>query len=218
MWLEGTRQEELSVWSAAWNGDGWGDPELVSPPGPGAQLAPSVAVLGDGSWLLVWAAVDGEDDEILWSRRGDTGWTIPARIHQDNTVPDITPVVAPIRGGALAAWSFLDGRHFRLRTARFDGAAWEVSEPFGFDGSLGPRFVRRAGRPSLLYRTTSPGGWAVTGYDQDGRAANRAFLPQRDGRPPILDLRNPEGVVLILPEMPPETPPVESWLPWEPAR
>ena len=93
-WLEGSDASALGVRAAGWNGAGFSAAEWVAPPIDGSQLALSGAVLADGSWLLVWSAFDGGDDEILWSRRDGTTWTAPARLHADNRVPDITPVVA----------------------------------------------------------------------------------------------------------------------------
>jgi hypothetical protein len=105
-WVEGDSQADFEVRAAVWDGANFGPAEVVSPVGPGAQLALEGAVLDDGSWLLVWAAVDGEDDEILWSVRRQEEWSAPARVHQDNSVPDITPALVAIDGGALAAWSY----------------------------------------------------------------------------------------------------------------
>ena len=217
VWLEGLREHELSVWAARWDGRSWGAPELVSPPGPGAQLAPSVAVLDDDSWLLVWAAVDGEDDEIMWSRRGATGWTSPARLHPDNSVPDITPAVTPIRGGAMVVWSCVDDRHFRLRSARFDGAGWSAaSPPFGVLGSHRPLFLHRDHQPVLLYRTSWPAGWSVVDHDLDGRVRRQTFLERSSAEQPLVDVRGEREVLFLHPSRAPQAAPTEMRVPWEP--
>jgi hypothetical protein len=199
-WLEGDRQEELSVRAARWTGDGWLDSEVVSPRGPGAQLALDGAVLADGSWLLVWAAVDGRDDEILWSLRRDGRWSAPLGVLEDNEVPDITPALAPLPdGGALAVWSHLDGRHYRLRSARFDGTSWSGSAPFGRQGSTRPGFVTRGDRSYLLYSTVVPDTWSLLEYDRSGAAQRSATIVTELRARPLFDPGDPEVARLVWP-------------------
>lgn len=216
VWLEGQRQENLVVLAARWDGGAWGDPEVVSPPGPGAQLALSAAVLDGGAWLVVWAAVDGEDDEILWSFSPGESWSAPTRIHENNTVPDITPAVAPLAGGgAIVVWSALDDRHYRLRSSRFDGARWELDAPFGADGSTRPGFVFHGLERYLLYRSVVPDTWSLLELDGDGIARRRADALTPVGRRPVLDLRDPGAVFLHWPGLAsgPRAPAVP--IPWQ---
>ena len=219
VWLEGRVQSESTVWAARWAGSAWGAPELVSPVAAGAQLAPSVTVLADASWLLVWSAVDGHDDEIVWSRRGagQAGkWSPPAPVHPGNEVPDITPAVTAVEGGAVAVWSFLDRLDFRLISARFDGSEWTLGEPFGHKGSHRARFFAREGRPALLYRTSVPAGWMVVDHDAAGHEVRRAFVPRSHAGQPMLDLRAPEAVRLVLPAPGEPVPTTEIRGAWEP--
>ncbi len=108
-WLEGDTASSLSVRAAAWDGDAWQDVETVSAPGPGSQTGLTGTVLADGSWLLAWSAVDGEDDEIVWSRRAGDRWTPVRPVSENNHVPDVTPVLTAAGTGALLAWSRYDG-------------------------------------------------------------------------------------------------------------
>jgi hypothetical protein len=217
-WIEGDSQPRTSVVVADWDGQEWSDPEVVSPVTGFAQLAVSAAVLDDGSWLLLWAAVDGHDDEIFWSRRLDGSWSAPQRVHEDNAMPDIRPAVAAVEGGAVAAWSWLDGSDYRMRLARFDGSDWILSAPFGEKGSLEPGFQRDANGLRLLYGAVRPAQWEVVEIDRLGQALRRAVLPAtRAGRPqlvspaagvtalrfPALDsLQVPVVVPLVWEEMP----------------
>jgi hypothetical protein len=209
-WLEGTRQEDLVVLAARWNGTAWSEPEVVSPQGvdpvAGAQLALDGVILDDGSWLLVWAAVDGPvgsgDDEILWSRRGEDGWSPPERVHAANNVPDITPSVAALpSGGAVVAWSALDGRHYRIRQARFDGENWQSEPAFGAEGSTRPGFVAHGLERTLLYHSVVPDVWSLRELDQDGVARRGANLQVPIGSRPVLDLGDPEAAVLFWPDV-----------------
>jgi hypothetical protein len=186
-WIEGDSQSRTSVRAAAWDGTAWGETEAVSATTGFAQLAVSAAVLDDGSWLLVWAAVDGHDDEIYWSVRRDGAWSGARRVHEDNALPDVHPAVAAVEGGAVAAWSWLDGADYRMRMARFDGSAWELSAPFGEKGSLAAELERDAAGLRLVYSAVRPRQWEVVDLDRRGRAMRRAALPAlRAGRPQVV--------------------------------
>ena len=167
-WLEGEAGSPLAVRAAAWDGERWQAPEGVAPVGPGSQLALAGAVLDDGSWLLVWTAYDGTDDETVWAVRRAGEWLPAARLSADNEVPDITPAVVAVDGGALAAWSRYDGRQYRLRTARFAEGVWSSEDWAGPAGSLFPSFSGARDRPLLLYRDGAARGWAVAELDSEG--------------------------------------------------
>lgn len=176
-WLEGDRFDRLGVFAAVWDGTGWGEPEKVAP-GLDSQVALAGAALADGSWLLAWSAFDGEDDETVWSLRREGRWGAPQRLHEDNKVPDITPALIATDAGALVAWSWFDGNDYRMRGARFDGADWTLSEPFGARGSLEPGFTAWDGVARLLYQTVAPATWAVVEYDRAGIAVRRGEAPE----------------------------------------
>ncbi len=160
-WLEGDSDASLSVRAAVWDGRAWQAPEIVAAPGPGSRTALTGAVLDDGSWLLAWSAFDGEDDEIVWSRRSGAVWSrVSAVSADDNRVPDVTPVIA----GNLIAWSRYDGVGYRLRTARFDpsGAGrWRDERFAGPTHSMYPSFVREDDHLFLVYLNGRPRAWSV---------------------------------------------------------
>jgi len=181
-WIEGGERSQ-AVRFAPWEGAAWGAAETVSPPGPGSQLAPAAAVLGDGTPLLVWSAFDGTDDEILWSARTAEGWSAPRRLAEDDRVPDVAPALAAVPGGALAAWSRYDDAEYRLWIAAYRDGRWEPARRAGEPGSLFPTFVAGGERPRILYRTAAPAGWAVLELDGAGRglrwAAAAGAAPER---------------------------------------
>ncbi len=124
-------------------------PSASPSPVPGASSRSTGAVLADGSWLLAWSAFDGQDDEIVWSRRAGNAWQPVKRLYPDNSVPDITPALtATADGGALIAWS------------RFDGHGYAAA-----DGPLRPRrrrtLARRARRRARPARSTPPSSAAA---------------------------------------------------------
>ncbi len=186
VWLAGDAHHKLAVRASRWTGAGWGATETVSPPGEGTQIALSATVLGDGSWLVVWAAFDGRDDEILWSRFAGGAWSPPRPIADDNAVPDVTPTVTAVAGGALAAWSRWDGNDYRVNVARFDGERWSPPAVAGPAGSTAPGFSDTA-RPYLLYRNADPAAWSVIELDEGGAALREATIPVAEPQRPILE-------------------------------
>ncbi len=182
VWLAGDAHNRMAVQASRWQAGGWGAPETLSPPGPGTQIALTTAVLGDGSWLVAWAAFDGSDDEILWSRFDGSAWSPPRPIAEDNAVPDVTPSLFATGGGALAAWSRFDGNDYRLSISRFDGERWSAPSLAGPAGSSEPVFAV-ADRPYLVYHQALPAAWAVLELDGDGallrEAAVQVDAPQR---------------------------------------
>jgi hypothetical protein len=190
-WLEGSDTTNLGVRAAAWNGDGFSAAEWVSPPLDGSQLALSGTVLTDASWLLVWSAFDGSDDEILWSRRDGASWTAPARVHPDNQVPDITPAVAATARGAVAAWSRYDGGSYRGRVMRFDASAgWRDEERLGGTGSVFPFFAVDdwANGPLLVFREGVEGRWDLIELGGRGEVRSRTQWTGDPKRRPVVQV------------------------------
>ena len=185
VWLAGEAHNQLAVRASRWLGDRWSEPQTVSPPGAGTQIGLATAVLGDGSWLAVWAAFDGQDDEILWSRCTDGVWAQPQPIAENNAVPDITPQLLATPEGALVAWSRFDGNDYRVNIARFDGQAWAAPAVIGPRGSSAPSFSSAAA-PYLIYHRADPRAWAVMELDADGRVRREAAIEVADPSRPVI--------------------------------
>lgn len=216
VWAEGDGPTEYEIWAASWNGSQWGATELVSPQGPGSQLAPVGIVLEDGSWLAVWPAFDGTDDEIRWSRRVDGRWSSPERVHPDNAVPDVIPDVIAIDGGALVVWSWFDGNDYRLRTSRFAGGIWSDIETFGEKGSIDPGLVRIEDGARLLYKTVNPATWTVRQLDRNGLERRQAVLSVDTNDRPLLFNEDGDQPRLHWPELQNrDLPPIDRQLEWQ---
>lgn len=186
-WLEGDGPRTLAVRASAWSEGRWETPTAVSRPGPGSQLALTGAVLSDGSWLLAWSAYDGQDDEIVWSRRAPDGaWSKSQRASVDNGVPDITPALTAAGDGALLSWSRFAPEGYSLLLSRFSGGAWRNERTLAPAGSLYPKFLDDAGRPALVYLSAArPRSWSVLELDATGRELGRAAVPSPLDRPVV---------------------------------
>lgn len=183
-WLSGDDPHRLSVRFARWEGGSaigsWGETETVAtPPARGSQLALSGAVLRDGSTMLVWSRFDGRDDEIVWSRFDGRRWSAPARVADDNRVPDVTPSVAPLGDGAIVAWSRFGQNAYHVATARWPGShgeGWTPAESTGPRGSGRPQLRAEGDGALLLYRDVLREGYGVLRIDPAGAVTGRAFL------------------------------------------
>ncbi len=201
-WLEGETPHGLAVRAADWSGAEWGPVVTVSAPGPGSQTGLAAAVLDDGSWLLVWSAFDGRDDELLWSRRRGENWSSPEPLAAGNQVPDVTPTVVAVAGGALAVWSRYDGEGYRLVVARLRGDRWEPPRWLGPTGTLMPRFARRDGGLFLLHQRAWPTGWTLLEMAATGRATRRALFDGAGPGRPVVTAAGAGGAVVRWPQGP----------------
>jgi len=196
VWLEGTDRQSYAVRHAVWDGLRWSEPETLAEPAAGSQLALAGATLGDGSRLLVWSRFDGHDDEIVAARFADGAWGPPQPIAPDNAVPDVTPAVIAVPGGALAAWSRYDGHDYRVVIARYDGRTWSAPIWAGPAGSTSPALApagklggassRTAVEVWLTYATSPARGWAVVELDTAGRALRRGEVVAAPAARPVL--------------------------------
>jgi hypothetical protein len=200
-WLEGPDPGSMSVRSASWTGSEWKPVQVVSPPIKGSQTGLTSTVLADGSWLLVWAAFDGHDDDIYWSQKKGSNWTPPTRLTGNNNWPDITPEVIATRKGALAAWSRFDGNDYRLTISRFDGSRWGAPQTVGGRGSVDPQLTTSGGQIYLLFNSASTASWSVLEIQPSGRIGRRASLPGPGDEMPVLTWTSSHQVGLRSPSV-----------------
>jgi len=185
-WLEGKHPGSLSIRAASWTGTEWLPVEVVSPPLKGSQTGLSGTVLADGSWLLVWAAFDGHDDEIYWSQKKGSRWSAPRRLAPNNPWPDITPRVVATQAGALVAWSRNDGSDYRLTISRFDGSNWQAPQTVGGRGSVEPQLTILDRKIYLLFNSASTASWSVVELQPTGRIVRQASVPGPGDEKPVL--------------------------------
>ena len=195
IWLEGDAPGAYRIVAAQWGTAGWSTPWVVTPPGPGSQLALTACVLADGSWLAAWAGFDGQDDEIWWTRIRDGIASKPARAHPDNAVPDVTPTLVATDRGALLAWSFYDGNDYRLALARFADDGFTAIEVESGAGTVEPSFVSGLGSSALLYRSVMPDAWTLLKLDPRGEPLARVAVADRGTLRPAVRAQG-ENVVL----------------------
>lgn len=189
-WLEASRPRGQEVWLAPWR-DGAFEPSFrLVADGPGSQTALDAAVLADGSWLLVWCAFDGEDDELVWRQRQADGSWVGGRVSPDNGVPDITPRLRVTRDGAAVAWSRYDGRVYRVRTARFEDGRWSDENWAGPPDSLYPEWA--GDDDTLLYLEGATRTWTAAG------PASTLRFEATTSAAPVLDRDSTSGLLRAL--------------------
>jgi hypothetical protein len=185
-WLEGSHPGSLSIRTAAWNGTDWQPVEVVSPSLKGSQTGLSGTVLADGSWLLVWAAYDGHDDEIFWSQKKGSRWSAPRRLAPNNLSPDITPKVVATKTGALVAWSHNDGDDYRMTISRLDGSTWQPPQTVGERGAVGPQLTIVDRQIYLLFHSASTASWSILELAPTGRVLRQASVAGPGDERPVL--------------------------------
>lgn len=226
LWLEGSEIRRSEVRFASWQNGAISEPKTLSLRGIGTQTALSVTPLSDGSWLAVWTAFDGHDDEILWSRyrqdaTGGSGqWSAPAPLAANNQVPDITPRVVATEAGALVAWSRFDGRDYRVMVAHFSDkplsdktlsdktgggqptdssvtTANPWSEPLAV-GGRGTVYPEflPTASPTLAFRQAVPAGWTLLRLDADGNPLAEAHQPTDEKSVPFVQSLDDQKVAL----------------------
>jgi len=203
VWLEGPDRQSYVVQYAAWETLRWGEPMVVAREAPGSQLALAAATLGDGSKLLVWSRFDGSDDEIVAAHFVEGRWSAARPLADDNTVPDITPSVIAVPGGALATWSRYDGHDYRVVISRFDGRDWSPPSWAGPAGSTEPFLTPAAARAVagstswLTYSGAQPPAWNVLELDASGRVLRRGSVTNVPRARPALEPLPSGGVRLL---------------------
>jgi hypothetical protein len=194
-WLEGADRQSYAVRFSTWDGLRWSPPETVAPAAAGSQMALGAATLADGTKLLVWSRFDGHDDEIVASRWSDGAWSPARPLAADNAVPDITPSVVAVAGGALAAWSRYDGHDYRVVLSRFDGREWSAPAWAGPAGSTYPALQRSArtdrapaGEAAvwMTYASARDRGWTIVELDSRGRSLRRGRVADAPSARPAL--------------------------------
>ncbi len=185
-WLEGHDPRGYSVRWANWEGGAFGAPIEIAPPGPGSQVALSATRLEDGRTLLVWSAFDGTDDEILAAVGDGTSWSRPRRVGQANDVPDITPAVAAVPGGALIAWNRFHDGEYRVVLARWSDEGSRELAAVGPPGSLEPTFEAGGDVPFLLWLDALTDEWTLAELSDDTQLTERARMPGDSTHRPLV--------------------------------
>lgn len=117
--------------------DNWSDPKPFET-GLVNNSMPSLLRDESGQLWCFWAGVDGEDDEIYYSRFVAGKWQKPLRLNPiDNKVPDILPQPTIKNGKPSVAWLGFDmqSRQYRHFRSDWDGKKWtkprhEIVSPF----------------------------------------------------------------------------------------
>jgi hypothetical protein len=213
LWIEGKNHQSGALKVALFSGGAFASPGIISPAGPGTQTALQALRLHDGTWLAVWSAFDGKDDEIMWSRGSVHGWS-PAKSLTGNAVPDITPALRLTPGGAVAVWSFYDGNDYRLKSATFSEWTWTDGEVFGGKGASMPAFAETEGF-TLTFRQVEPQAWKVAELDDQGKVKRQASLPTATRRPPTIVAIDNTAVTIEWSMSDASPTPVEIVVPWE---
>lgn len=212
-WIDGKNAQAGAVKVALWDGQAFGATGTLAPAGPGTQTGLQVLRLADGSWLAVWSAYDGQDDELMWSRGSKYGFS-PAKKLTDNAVPDVTPTLRRSGDGAILVWSFYDGSDYRLKSTTFKDWSFTDGEVFGGKGASLPSFTDNA-TPTLTFRQVEPESWRVVELNAEGKKVREASIAAATRRSPRVLAIDDKAVTFEWSASDAEASPVSFVVPWE---
>jgi len=136
--------------------DTWGEIKTFKT-GFSNNALPALITDKEGFLWSFWAAVDGEDDEIFYSRYKSNSWNKPQRIAPDNKVPDIeAKVVLSKDGKPVVNWKSFDMATFKYRNkvAQWDGEKW-TQKGFVIDNPLKKNSLLKINLPKGQFRNYS---------------------------------------------------------------
>jgi len=134
----------------------WGEIKTFET-GFGNNALPALITDKQGVLWSFWASVDGEDDEIFYSRYQSGSWDKPQRIAPDNKVPDIEAKVVLSEGGKpVVNWKSFDMTTFKYRNkvAEWNGKKWQ-QKGFIIDNPLKTNSLIKPSLPEGSYRNYS---------------------------------------------------------------
>jgi hypothetical protein len=198
LWFESEGQRDQVLLTARRVGDAWGEPEVVSPRRAGSQMALTAVRLDDGSLLAAWAAFDGQDTDILYSRRENGRWSKPQAVTPPDPHNDITPKLLATRGGALLAWSRATERQYRVLISSYRGGFWQLPLTLGTAGTVYPTFQEGA-EPVLLFQHAVPAAWEVLRLGPNGGLRDRGRIVTERDAVPVVESVDDEGALLSWP-------------------
>jgi len=132
--------------------DTWGQIKSFET-GFGNNALPALITDKEGVLWSFWAAVDGEDDEIFYSRYKSGSWGKPLRIAPDNKVPDIEPtVVLTSLGKPRVNWKSFDmvTYKYRNKVAEWNKDRWDI-KGFVIDNPLKKNSLLKLDLPEGVY-------------------------------------------------------------------
>jgi hypothetical protein len=107
------------------HGNEWSHPETITT-GLSSNVSPSIIVDRHDVVWIVWAGFDQRDDDIFFSRWNGFKWQFPLRVNQNDSTPDILPLMGlDERGNPFVYWlGYRDGS-YRVYYSKWNGLEWE---------------------------------------------------------------------------------------------
>jgi len=75
---------------------------------------------------IVWAGLNGTDEDIFYSRWLGASWSLPKQVNSDNTIPDITPTIGlGSDGRPWISWLSANGDTYDTITVYWSNSSWD---------------------------------------------------------------------------------------------
>jgi len=138
---QATKDAEPSIWANHFDGNNWGDAELIET-GNETALFPQITFDGNDNAIAVWAQfLDATPSEAgIWTNRFDgSDWGTPVLIDDGNGDARSPQIAADNNGNAAVVWRQFDGARYNIWANRYNGSDWGEAELIETDNAGGAR-------------------------------------------------------------------------------
>jgi hypothetical protein len=123
VWVQSEKEKKLLYFSRYEKGQ-WSKPSQVFT-GMNDNRQVTIAIDTKGQPLIAWTGVDESYSDIFWSRIVNDAWSTARKVHSNNKVPDVDPVLWTSDNGDITlSWqTFTDGSPVTA-FLQWDGKSW----------------------------------------------------------------------------------------------
>ncbi len=127
VWVQTEKKKKLLYFSTGKEGQ-WSKPSQIIT-GMDDNRNVSIVIDSKGHPFIVWTGADKTYSDIFWSRIVQARWSTALKVHGNNKVPDVDPLLWNTDNGGIAlSWqTFIDGQPVTA-FLQWDGKSWVEKE------------------------------------------------------------------------------------------
>jgi hypothetical protein len=169
VWAVWSRQDKNGSFLqyAVFNGSKWMSPVQIDT-GMSNNKAVTIMVDGNNVPWIAWTAIDDMYPDVFLSRWNGKGWDAPVRVHEENNVPDVQPLLGLDEAGNVClSWKMYAAGKYVTLSKVWNGRQWQAvsSDP---EKEIQKKVVQR-----------EKGGLPVPAFVEDPRKATLFIKGQK---------------------------------------